>query len=54
VSLSGANFHALAWLPPEIQDLNVGIIALAVNVLVLIVVSLAMRLAAAPARAPAE
>ncbi len=54
VSLSGANFHALHWLPPEIQDLNVGIIALAVNVVVLIAVSLAMRLAAAPARAPAE
>jgi solute:Na+ symporter, SSS family len=54
VSLSGASFQALQWLPAEIRDLNVGIIALAVNVAVLIVVSLAMRLAASPARAPAE
>jgi SSS family solute:Na+ symporter len=54
VSLTGANFHKLAWLPPQIQDLNIGIVALAVNFIVLIVVSLAMRLAAAPAGAAAE
>jgi solute:Na+ symporter, SSS family len=54
VSLSGANFHALRWLPAEVQDLNVGIVALVVNVIVLIVVSFAMRLAAAPAGAAAE
>ncbi len=54
VSLTGANFHTLSWLPPEIQDLNIGIVALAVNVAVLIVVSLATRSAAAPARAATE
>jgi SSS family solute:Na+ symporter len=54
VSLTGANFHALPWLPPQVQDLNIGIVALAVNFIVLIVVSLAMRLAAAPSRAAAE
>ncbi|MBV8918394.1 sodium:solute symporter family protein [Bradyrhizobium sp.] len=54
VSLSGANFHTLAWLPPQVQDLNIGIVALAVNVIVLLAVSLAMRLAAAPAHAAAE
>ena len=54
VSLTGANFHTLSWLPPEIQDLNIGIVALAVNVVVLIVVSLATRSAAAPARAATE
>ena len=47
VSLTGANFHTLAWLPPEIQDLNIGIVALVVNVVVLIAVSLATRSAAA-------
>jgi SSS family solute:Na+ symporter len=54
VSLSGANFHTLSWLPPQVQDLNIGIVALAVNVVVLLAVSLAMRLAAAPAGAAAE
>ncbi len=54
ISLTGANFHTLSWLPPEIQDLNIGIVALAVNVVVLIVVSLATRSAAAPARAATE
>jgi solute:Na+ symporter, SSS family len=54
VSLTGANFHTLPWLPPQVQDLNIGIVALAVNFIVLIVVSLAMRLAAAPSRAAAE
>jgi solute:Na+ symporter, SSS family len=54
VSLSGANFHKLAWLPPQIQDLNIGIVALFVNVVVLAVVSLAMRAAAAPTHAAAE
>ncbi len=28
VSLTGANFHTLPWLPPQIQDLNIGIVAL--------------------------
>ena len=54
VSLSGLNFHKLAWLPPEIQDLNIGIVALAVNVIVLIVVSFATRRAEAPVGAAAE
>ena len=54
VSLTGANFHTLSWLPPEIQDLNIGIVALVVNVVVLVVVSLATRGAAAPAHAAAE
>jgi SSS family solute:Na+ symporter len=54
VSLTGVNFHTLTWLPPEIQDLNIGIVALAVNFIVLIVVSLATRHAAAPASAAAE
>jgi SSS family solute:Na+ symporter len=54
VSLTGANFHTLPWLPAPVQDLNIGIVALAVNFIVLIVVSLAMRLGAAPARAAAE
>lgn len=53
-SLSGLNFHALSWLPPQIQDLNVGIVALAVNFIVLIAVSLAMRVTSAPAGAAAE
>jgi len=54
LSLNGASFHTLPWLPPEVQDLNIGIVALAVNFLVLIVVSLARRLTAEPARAAAE
>jgi solute:Na+ symporter, SSS family len=54
VSLTGANFHTLPWLPAQIQDLNIGIVALAVNFVVLILVSLAMRLAATPARVAAE
>lgn len=51
LSLSGANLHRLSWLPPQVQDLNLGIVALAVNFIVLIAVSLAMRFAAAPIRA---
>ncbi|KWV57907.1 sodium:solute symporter [Bradyrhizobium macuxiense] len=54
VSLTGVNFRTLSWLPIQIQDLNIGIVALAVNVVVLIVVSLTMRLVAAPTHAPAE
>jgi SSS family solute:Na+ symporter len=54
VSLTGTNFHTLRWLPPQIQDLNIGIVALAVNFIVLIVVSLATRHATAPAGAAAE
>jgi SSS family solute:Na+ symporter len=54
VSLSGANLHALKWLPGPVQDLNIGIIALAVNVVVLVVVSLATRQAAVPAGVAAE
>jgi solute:Na+ symporter, SSS family len=54
VSLSGANLHGLSWLPEQVRDLNIGIVALAVNFVVLIVVSLAMRRAAAPAHAAAE
>jgi SSS family solute:Na+ symporter len=54
VSLTGANFHKLPWLPAAIQDLNIGIVALAVNFIVLIVVSLATRHAEAPANVPAE
>jgi solute:Na+ symporter, SSS family len=54
VSLTGANFHTLPWLPAQVQDLNIGIVALAVNFVVLILVSLAMRLAAVPARAAGE
>ena len=54
VSLTGANFHKLAWLPSAIQDLNIGIVALVANFIVLIVVSLAMRAYAAPAQAAAE
>jgi solute:Na+ symporter, SSS family len=54
ISLSGANFHALPWLPPQVQDLNIGIVALAVNFVVLIVVSFATRHAGEPAKAPAE
>jgi solute:Na+ symporter, SSS family len=54
VSLTGVNFHKLAWLPPAIQDLNIGIVALVLNFTVLIVVSLAMRAYEAPAQAAAE
>jgi SSS family solute:Na+ symporter len=54
VSLSGANLHTLKWLPAPIQDLNIGIVALAVNVIALIVVSLVTRDAAAHARVAAE
>ncbi len=54
VSLSGVNFHSLSWLPAPVQDLNIGIVALAVNFIVLVVVSLATRRAAAPAGAAAE
>ena len=54
VSLTGVNFHTLPWLPAQVQDLNIGIVALAVNFVVLILVSLAMRLAATPARVAAE
>jgi solute:Na+ symporter, SSS family len=54
LSLTGANLHTLSWLPPQVQDLNIGIVALAVNFIVLIAVSLAMRLSATPAHAAAE
>ncbi len=54
VSLSGANLHALKWLPAQVQDLNIGIIALAVNFAVLIVVSLATRQATVPSGVAAE
>jgi hypothetical protein len=37
-----------------IHDLNIGIVALVVNLIVLIVVSFAMRLAAAPVHATVE
>jgi hypothetical protein len=40
--------------PAQIQDLNIGIVALAVNFTVLILVSLATRRVAMPARAAAE
>jgi len=54
VSLSGANLHALKWLPSEVQDLNIGIVALAVNFAVLIVVSLATRQVAQPSSVAAQ
>ena len=54
VSLTGANFHTLPWLPAPVQDLNIGVVALAVNFVVLILVSMATRTAATPARAAAE
>ena len=54
VSLTGANFHTLPWLPAQLQDLNIGIVALTLNFIVLIVVSLATRLAKATAHAAAE
>ena len=54
VSLTGANLHTLPWLPAQVQDLNIGIVALAVNFVVLILVSMATRVAATPARAAAE
>jgi solute:Na+ symporter, SSS family len=55
VSLTGASFHTLLpWAPVQFQDLNIGIVALAVNFVVLILVSLATRHAPASARAAAE
>jgi len=54
VTLSGANFRKLPWLPAAVQDLNIGIVALAVNFVVLVGVSLATRPATLPARAAAE
>jgi SSS family solute:Na+ symporter len=53
-NLTGVNFHEMSWLPPQIQDLNIGIVALAVNFIVLIAVSLAMRVTAAPEGVAAE
>jgi solute:Na+ symporter, SSS family len=44
----------LPWLPPQVQDLNIGIVALAVNLIVLIALSSATWLSAAPAQARAE
>jgi SSS family solute:Na+ symporter len=47
VGLTGVSMKSLfPWLPAAVQDINVGIIALAVNFVVLIGVSLATRLAA--------
>jgi solute:Na+ symporter, SSS family len=54
LTLTGANLHKLSWLPTQVQDLNIGIVALVVNFIVLVVVSLAMRRAAEPAHAAAE
>ena len=54
VSLSGLDFHALSWLPAPIQDINVGIIALAVNFVVLIAVSLATKRAPTASLAPSR
>jgi solute:Na+ symporter, SSS family len=55
ISLTGANFHTLLpWAPALFQDLNIGIGALAVNFIVLILVSLATRHAPASAKAAAE
>jgi len=54
ISLTGTDLHKLSWLPPHIQDLNIGIVALVVNCVVLIVVSMATRRAVVPARAAAE
>jgi solute:Na+ symporter, SSS family len=55
VSLTGANFHTLLpWAPTQFQDLNIGIVALAVNFVVLVLVSLATRHAPASAKAAAE
>jgi SSS family solute:Na+ symporter len=55
VSLTGANFHTLLpWAPVQFQDLNIGIVALAVNFVVLILVSFATRHAPASAEAAAE
>jgi hypothetical protein len=45
VGLTGVTMKTLfPWLPAAVQDINVGIIALAVNFAVLILVSLATRL----------
>ena len=47
IGLTGVSMKSLfPWLPAAVQDINVGIIALAVNFAVLIGVSLATRLAA--------
>ena len=47
IGLTGVSMKSLfPWLPAAVQDINVGIIALAVNFVVLIGVSLATRLAA--------
>jgi solute:Na+ symporter, SSS family len=55
VSLTGANFHTLLpWAPTQFQELNIGIVALAVNFVVLVLVSFATRHATSPAKAPAE
>jgi solute:Na+ symporter, SSS family len=55
ISLTGASFHTLLpWAPVQFQDLNIGIVALAVNFIVLILVSLATRHAPASAKAAAE
>jgi SSS family solute:Na+ symporter len=54
VSLTGVNFHSLHWLPAPVQDFNIGIVALAVNFIVLVVVSVATRRVEAPAGAAAE
>src|SRR6185437_14151888 len=53
VSLTGVNFHSLHWLPAPVQDFNIGIVALAVNFIVLVVVSVAARRVEAPAGAAA-
>jgi SSS family solute:Na+ symporter len=55
ISLTGATFHTLLpWAPMQFQDLNIGIVALAVNFVVLILVSFATRHAGATANAAAE
>jgi SSS family solute:Na+ symporter len=55
ISLTGATFHTLLpWAPVQFQDLNIGIVALAVNFVVLILVSFATRHAGATANAAAE
>lgn len=55
VSLTGANFHTLLpWAPTQFQELNIGIVALAVNFVVLILVSFATRHATTPSTAAAE
>jgi solute:Na+ symporter, SSS family len=49
-----ATAQTLHWLPPQVQDLNSGIVALVVNVVLLVVVGLSMRLAAPPSHVAAE